>query len=90
MALQQTLVTAVVGLVVAVATFFPLRRTVAALVERRAGLLAAVIAGMLGVAALTAWRQEPWYRYTVLGILGAFVLLYVFLTSVERFSPASS
>ncbi|MFB6133877.1 MAG: hypothetical protein ABEJ55_02705 [Halanaeroarchaeum sp.] len=78
------IVTGAVGALVAVGTFFPLRKMFAGTVPARASLLAGGLAIALGATALLAWDQVTWYRNAVLVLIGAFIALYLGIVSFER------
>lgn len=77
MASNDLLIPAGVGLLVWVGTYFPMRQVVGAVIDGHARLLAIGLSAMLGTAALTAWNQPPWYRYSVLAITITLVAVYL-------------
>lgn len=78
-----------VGLFVWFGTYFPLRRMLSSIVDDYAQALSLGLSAMLGVAALTAWRQEVAYRFAVLGICLLFIGIYVVAAIRERISKTS-
>ena len=81
-----------VGLLVWIGTFLPLRLMFHELVERRRNriALAAGQSGMFGATVVTSWGAEPWFRSAVLAICGQFVLMYIVVTSLDRFSSSTA
>ena len=81
-----------VGLLVWVGTFLPLRLMFREIVERQRNgtALAAGLSGMFGATVIASWGAEPWFRSAVLAICGQFILMYIVVTSLDRFSSSTA